>query len=229
MKRSSEKYRADALPPASHTTPAIPTSANATAYSDSTARRARLNHAAPSSEIPSETLSAVSTATPCCHDSASEPGETNCHIATVMSAVDTITTTPGSHATTPIANATEGPHVRRAHAYTDPCTGNIRPSWAATSAHGARKHSSPSAQNVKAAGPAPCSSDACTMNRTAATNTSARSTVPSVRLNGVRVTSELLGERPRRRRSGTRTRGRGRAAGRRAALRSPSRRARTPA
>ena len=78
-------------------------------------------------------------------------------------------------ATNPAKNPQNGPRAFWVHTYSEPSSGNMRPSWAVTKAPGIRNVTNPRIQNTNAADPANCTVDAFGMNRTRATKMTTRS------------------------------------------------------
>jgi hypothetical protein len=61
---------------------------------------------------------------------------------------------PGHQATKPAKNPQNGPRTLWVQTYSDPSSGNIRPSWAVTNAPVMRNVANPTIQNTKIEGPA---------------------------------------------------------------------------
>src|SRR5262249_10519440 len=91
-----------------------------------------------------------------------------------------MTRTPGHHAANPAKNPQNEPRALWVQTYSEPSSGNMRPSWAVTKPPGIRNVRNPRPQKTNAAGPANCTVDAFGMNRTRATKmtTDRRSSAP---------------------------------------------------
>src|SRR5262245_26204992 len=92
----------------------------------------------------------------------------------------TIEIGPGHQATNPAKNPQKGPRTLWVHTYSEPSSGNIRPSCAVTNAPVIRKVANPTIQKMNTDGPANCRPAALLMNRTTATKMTTRSNGPSV-------------------------------------------------
>src|SRR5438067_4707987 len=124
------------------------------------------------------------TTRPSCHPlvrMAWPPNAATCWMkfATRMPAA-TSTSGPGHQATNPAKNPQKGPRTFWVHTYSDPSSGNIRPSCAVTNAPVMRKVANARIQKTYMDGPANCTPDELLMNRTIATKTTTRSNGPSV-------------------------------------------------
>ena len=71
--------------------------------------------------------------------------------------MNTIEIGPGHQATKPAKNPQNGPSTLCVQTYSDPSSGNIRPSWAVTNAPVIRKVANPTIQKTNTDGPANCS------------------------------------------------------------------------
>src|SRR5919109_4660568 len=87
---------------------------------------------------------------------------------------------PGHHATKPAKNPQNGPSTLWVQTYSDPSSGNIRPSCAVTNAPVMRNVRNARIQKMKTDGPANCTPAALLMNNTIATKITTRSNDPSV-------------------------------------------------
>src|SRR6476469_8851748 len=83
--------------------------------------------------------------------------------------MNTIEIGPGHQATNPAKNPQKGPSTLWVQTYSDPSSGNIRPSWAVTNAPVIRKVANPTIQKMNMDGPANCTPAALLMNSTTAT------------------------------------------------------------
>src|SRR5215467_3014023 len=101
---------------------------------------------------------------PCCHGWLNRLGLIACASVTTSDPVRTMT--PGHHATNPAKNPQNEPRALWVHTYSEPSSGNIRPSCAVTKAPGMRNVMNPSPQNTNDAGPANCTVDEFDTNRT---------------------------------------------------------------
>src|SRR5262249_29588268 len=86
-----------------------------------------------------------------------------------------MTRTPGHHAANPAKNPQNEPRALWVQTYSEPSSGNMRPSCAVTKPPGMRNVRNPRPQKTNAAGPANCTVDAFGMNRTRATKMTTRS------------------------------------------------------
>src|SRR5499425_1666494 len=112
---------------------------------------------------------------PCCQGLANKFGLTDCESDTTSAPARIMTRTPGHHAANPAKNPQNGPRAFWVHTYSEPSSGNIRPSCAVTKAPGMRKVRKPRTQNTYTVDPANCTVDAFGMNRTRATKMTTRS------------------------------------------------------
>src|SRR5215469_11684275 len=112
---------------------------------------------------------------PCCHGLVNKLELIDCASDTTRVPDRIMTRTPGHHATNPAKNPQNEPRAFWVHTYSEPSSGNMRPSCAVTKAPGMRNVRNPSPQNTKAADPANCTVDAFGMNRTRATKMTTRS------------------------------------------------------
>jgi len=112
---------------------------------------------------------------PCCHGLVNRVGSIACDSDTTSAPARIMTRTPGHHATNPAKNPQNGPRAFWVHTYSEPSSGNMRPSCAVTRAPGIRNVRNPRPQNTNAADPANCTVDAFGMNRTRATKMTTRS------------------------------------------------------
>src|SRR5438093_3582463 len=87
---------------------------------------------------------------------------------------------PGHQATNPAKNPQNGPRTLWVQTYSDPSSGNMRPSWAVTNPPVIRNVANATIQKMKTDGPANCTPAALLMNRTIATKITTRSNGPSV-------------------------------------------------
>ena len=87
---------------------------------------------------------------------------------------------PGHHATKPAKNPQNGPSTLWVQTYSEPSSGNIRPSWAVTNAPVIRNVANATIQKMNTDGPANCRPAALLMNNTIATKITTRSKGPSV-------------------------------------------------
>src|SRR5499427_11143656 len=117
---------------------------------------------------------------PCCHGLVNKLALIACASVTTSDPDRIMTRTPGHHAANPAKNPQNEPRALWVHTYSEPSSGNMRPSWAVTKAPGIRKVRNPRPQNTNAADPANCTVDAFGMNRTRATKMTTRSKEPSV-------------------------------------------------
>ena len=92
----------------------------------------------------------------------------------------TIVIGPGHHATKPAKNPQKGPSTLWVQTYSEPSSGNIRPSWAVTNAPVIKKVRNATTQKMNMDGPAACVPAELMMNRTIATKITTRSNGPSV-------------------------------------------------
>src|SRR5690349_24746783 len=122
-----------------------------------------------------ENHSTASTMSPCCHGLVNRVGSIACDSDTTSAPARIMTRTPGHHATNPAKNPQNGPRAFWVHTYSEPSSGNMRPSCAVTRAPGIRNVRNPRPQNTNAADPANCTVDAFGMNRTRATKMNTRS------------------------------------------------------
>src|SRR5690348_6445011 len=112
---------------------------------------------------------------PCCHGLVNKLELTDWESDTTSEPDRIMTRTPGHHATNPAKNPQNGPRALWVHTYSEPSSGNMRPSCAVTKAPGIRNVRNPRPQNTNAADPANCTVDAFGMNRTRATKMTTRS------------------------------------------------------
>src|SRR5215472_12077973 len=112
---------------------------------------------------------------PCCHGLANRLELIDCDSDTTSDPERIMTRTPGHHAANPAKNPQKEPSALVVHTYSEPSSGNMRPSWAVTKAPGIRNVRNPRTQNTYIAGPANCTLDAFDMNRTRATKMTTRS------------------------------------------------------
>src|SRR5262250_1135288 len=117
---------------------------------------------------------------PCCQGLANKFGLTDCESDTTSDPERIMTRTPGHHAANPTKNPQNEPSAFWVHTYSEPSSGNMRPSCAVTRAPGIRNVRNPRPQNTNAADPANCTVDAFATNRTRATKMTTRSKEPSV-------------------------------------------------
>src|SRR5919109_3242556 len=87
---------------------------------------------------------------------------------------------PGHHATKPAKNPQNGPRTLCVQTYSDPSSGNIRPSCAVTKAPVIRNVRNARIQKMNTDGPANCTPAALLMNSTIATKITTRSKGPRV-------------------------------------------------
>src|SRR5215469_3947936 len=106
---------------------------------------------------------------PCCQGLVSRLGSIPWIRATISVPVRPMTRTPGHHATNPAKNPQNEPRVLCVHTYSEPSSGNMRPSCAVTRAPGIRKVRNPRTQYTNIPGPANCTLDEFVTNRTRAT------------------------------------------------------------
>src|SRR5215469_2144683 len=112
---------------------------------------------------------------PCCHGWLNRLELMAWESVTTSDPVRTMTRTPGHHATNPAKNPQNGPRAFWVHTYSEPSSGNMRPSCAVTKAPGIRNVRNPRPQNTNAADPANCTVDAFATNKTRATKMTTRS------------------------------------------------------
>src|SRR5262249_37269472 len=112
---------------------------------------------------------------PCCQGLPNKSGLIDCASVTTSVGATIMTRTPGHHAANPAKNPQNEPRALWVHTYSEPSSGNMRPSWAVTKPPGIRNVKNPRPQKTKAAGPANCTVDAFVMNRTRATKMTTRS------------------------------------------------------
>src|SRR5215469_15521803 len=112
---------------------------------------------------------------PCCHVLVKRLALIACDSDTTSDPVRTMTKTPGHHATNPAKNPQNRPRAFVVHTYSEPSSGNMRPSCAVTKAPGMRNVKNPRIQNTYIAEPANCTVDEFEMNRTRATKMTTRS------------------------------------------------------
>src|SRR6266852_8867134 len=112
---------------------------------------------------------------PCCHGRVNRLELTACESDTTSDPDRIMTRTPGHHATNPAKNPQNDPSALWVHTYSDPSSGNMRPSCAVTKAPGIRNVRNPMPQNTNDAGPANCTVDAFDTNKTRATKMTTRS------------------------------------------------------
>src|SRR5215471_13484349 len=122
-----------------------------------------------------ENHSTPSTISPCCHGLLKRVGVIACDSDTTREPARIMTRTPGHHAANPAKNPQNEPRVLWVHTYSEPSSGNIRPSCAVTKAPGMRNVTKPRTQYTNAPGPANCTVDAFVMNKTRATKMTTRS------------------------------------------------------
>src|SRR5256885_16719552 len=130
---------------------------------------------------------------PCCQGLVNRVGSIACDSDTTSAPARIMTRTPGHHATNPAKNPQNGPRAFWVHTYSEPSSGNMRPSCAVTKAPGIRNVKNPRPQNTNAADTANCTVDAFGMNRTRATKMTTRSKDLSVLPTKVEATfSEIM-------------------------------------
>src|SRR5215471_7882402 len=130
---------------------------------------------------------------PCCHGWENTLGLIACDRDTTSDPDKIMTRTPGHHAANPAKNPQNEPRALWVHTYSEPSSGNMRPSWAVTKAPGIRNVRNPRPQNTYIADPANCTVDAFGMNRTRATKMTTRSKEFSTRETRVGATcSEIM-------------------------------------
>src|SRR5437667_7949169 len=112
---------------------------------------------------------------PCCHGLVNKLELTDWESETTSVPDRIMTRTPGHHAANPAKNPQNEPRALWVHTYSEPSSGNMRPSWAVTKPPGIRNVRNPRVQKTKAADPANCTVDAFGMNRTRATKMTTRS------------------------------------------------------
>src|SRR5215469_9034835 len=112
---------------------------------------------------------------PCCHGLLNKLELIDCESDTTRDPDKIMTRTPGHHAANPAKKPQNEPRALWVHTYSEPSSGNIRPSWAVTKAPGMRNVRNPRIQKTYAAEPANCTVDAFGMNRTRATKMTTRS------------------------------------------------------
>src|SRR6516225_5285605 len=122
-----------------------------------------------------ENHTTASTMSPCCHVLVKRLALIACASDTTSDPVRTMTRTPGHHATNPAKNPQNRPSALVVHTYSEPSSGNMRPSCAVTKAPGIRNVRNPRTQNTYIAEPANCTVDEFDMNRTRATKMTTRS------------------------------------------------------
>src|SRR6516162_7418164 len=122
-----------------------------------------------------ENHTTASTMRPCCHVLVKRLALIACESDTTSDPVRTMTRTPGHHATNPAKNPQNEPRALWVHTYSEPSSGNIRPSCAVTRAPGMRNVRNPRIQNTYIAEPANCTVDEFDTNRTRATKMTTRS------------------------------------------------------
>src|SRR6266702_1861540 len=66
---------------------------------------------------------------PCCHGLVNKLELTDCESDTTSEPDRIMTRTPGHHATNPAKNPQNGPRALWVHTYSEPSSGNMRPSW----------------------------------------------------------------------------------------------------
>src|SRR5258706_13121263 len=134
---------------------------------------------------------------PCCHGLANRVGSIACESVTTSDPARIMTRTPGHHAANPAKNPQNGPRALWVHTYSEPSSGNIRPSCAVTKAPGMRNVRNPRIQNTNVAGPANCTVEAFGMNKTRATKITTRSNDVSTLPTRVGATfSEIISRSP---------------------------------
>src|SRR5260221_7420307 len=112
---------------------------------------------------------------PCCHGLVNRLELIACESETTSDPATIMTRAPGHHAANPAKNPQNEPRALWVHTYSEPSSGNIRPSCAVTKAPGMRNVRNPRIQNTYAADPANCTVDEFDMNRTRATKMTTRS------------------------------------------------------
>src|SRR5262249_16603809 len=112
---------------------------------------------------------------PCCHGLPNRLGLIACASVTTSVPDKIMTRTPGHHATNPAKNPQNEPRALWVHTYSEPSSGNMRPSWAVTRAPGMRNVRNPRPQNTYIAEPAGCTLAAFDTNSTSATKMTTRS------------------------------------------------------
>src|SRR6516164_3464649 len=112
---------------------------------------------------------------PCCQGLANKLELIDCASETTSDPDRIMTRTPGHHATNPAKNPQNEPRALWVHTYSEPSSGNMRPSCEVTKAPGIRKVMNPRPQNTYAADPANCTVDEFDTNRTRATKMTTRS------------------------------------------------------
>src|SRR5215469_7621770 len=130
---------------------------------------------------------------PCCHGLLNKLELIDCESDTTRDPDKIMTRTPGHHAANPAKNPQNEPRALWVHTYSEPSSGNIRPSCAVTRAPGMRNVRNPRTQNTYMADPANCTVDEFDMNRTRATKMTTRSKEVSTRETRVGATcSEIM-------------------------------------
>src|SRR5215469_13910037 len=112
---------------------------------------------------------------PCCHGLLNKLELIDCASDTTSDPDRIMTRTPGHQATNPAKNPQNEPRALWVHTYSEPSSGNMRPSCAMTKAPGIRNVTNPSPQNTYAADPALCTVAEFDTNRTRATKMTTRS------------------------------------------------------
>src|SRR6516164_11006215 len=112
---------------------------------------------------------------PCCHGWLNRLELIDCESDTTSVPDKIMTRTPGHHAANPAKNPQNEPRALWVHTYSEPSSGNIRPSCAVTRAPGMRNVRNPRIQNTYIAEPANCTVDELDTNRTRATKMTTRS------------------------------------------------------